>query len=371
MDRAYNPMIDNGLFVAEYYLDVPYSDITIDLLVNNIELFSSKIAEVIDSNEFYRKIAYSTHINSSLTQVPRKNSREFIIYKQFKEVLDNIGDDKNCFCCGKKQVNIDFKIDRKFLYGLVSQTFYNSSNNLQTVDLCPLCAFLSMLSLLNIQKIGMPTLYISDSDEAMRYVTKTIQGILKKGEDIETLLDKDSNLKTKELIDLSLSDFNNIGYLTQFCFQNSGQIINDIERTLYKKDIELLLLLDKKGLLDEFMGFGFHNRLVFDKPLITKVIYCSPGLYEVLEGFEMNEEERKIVEYATKVLIEIETIEKILKDLKLCNSKVKFNNLILEYSDIKVLVKNIKDYDVLIGSNWYKFRDYISMNLLINKSEGE
>lgn len=367
MERTYNPMIDNGLFIAEYYLEIPYEDITIDLLFNNIEMFSQKLAETIELDDFYRRIAYSTHINSCLTQVPRNRSRQSIIYKQLEEVLDNIGNDKNCFCCGEKQVNIDFKTDRRYLYGLVSQTFYNSANNLQTVDLCPVCVFLSLLSLLNIQKIGMPTLYISDSDKFMRYITKEIQNLLKSEKDIASFLDVKSELKSTVLVNLALLDFEDMGYLSQFCFQNSGQIVNDVERFLNKKDLELLITLNEKDLLEEFISFGFHNRLVFNEPLIRKVIYCSPELFELLEGFELNEKEKKIIEYATKTLLEIETVETILKELKLCNSKIRFNNFILEYSEQKALVNDIEDYDVLIGSSWYKYRDYINMNILINK----
>lgn len=363
MIRTYMPMIDNGLFVAEYYLKMPYNDITVDILYNNIVLFSEKIAELIETEEFYRKITYTTHVNSSFTQMSTKKTREQLIREQQEDLLDNMGNDKNCLYCGQKQVNTNLNIDRKFMYGLISQTFYNSANNLQTVDICPICAYLSMLSILNIQKIGMPTLYISDSDDLMRAITEHIQNL-----DIEDL-DLDSNSKANELVNVSLINTDIPGYITQFCFQNSGQIVNDVERTFYNKDIKLLKRLKKENLLDEFLSFGFHNNLAFDRPLVNDIIYCSKELFKILEEFELKEKEKKVVEYATKVLLEIENSEKILKELKLCNTKNKFNNFVLEYSEKKALVENVKDYDLLTGYNWYKYRDYINMNVLIYKDK--
>ena len=253
MIRTYMPMIDNGLFVAEYYLNIPYRDITIDVLYDNISLFSGKIVELIETEEFYRKITYSTHVNSSFTQRSTKKTKGELIKDQQENLLGNVRGDKNCLYCGQKQVNTDLNIDRKYMYGLVSQTFYNSANNLQTVDVCPVCAYLSMLSILNIQKIGMPTLYISDSDNFMRKITGYIQN-LSIGE-----LDIDSNLKATELVNKSLLIDETPGYITQFCFQNAGQIVNDVERTFYSEDIKLLKKLEKEELLDEFIGFGLHN----------------------------------------------------------------------------------------------------------------
>ncbi|MCK9470688.1 MAG: hypothetical protein M0Q88_02915 [Bacilli bacterium] len=369
MNRSYNPMIDNGLFVAEYYLNVPYNDITIDLLLANLRLFSDKIGNLIDTKEFYRKITYLTHVNSSFTQIPNKKTKETMISDQFKELIDNMGNDKNCIYCGEKQVNIDLNIDRKFIYGLVSQTFFNSSNNLQTVDICPVCALLSMLSILNIQKIGMPTLYISDSDQFMRNITKDIQEILLGEKDIESKLDIESNLKARKLVELALNSPSDVGYITQFCFQNAGQIVKDIERNLFRKDIDLLLKLKDENLLDEFISFGFHNRLVFNVPLITEIVYCSPELFKILGGYELNDKEKRIVDYVTESLLEIESVEKILRDLKLCNNRNKFNEFILTYSEKRALVKDVKDYDILTGFNWYKFRDYINMNILIYKTK--
>lgn len=363
MIRTYMPMIDNGLFVAEYYLNIPYRDITIDVLYDNISLFSGKIVELIETEEFYRKITYSTHVNSSFTQRSTKKTKGELIKDQQENLLGNVRGDKNCLYCGQKQVNTDLNIDRKYMYGLVSQTFYNSANNLQTVDVCPVCAYLSMLSILNIQKIGMPTLYISDSDNFMRKITGYIQN-LSIGE-----LDIDSNLKATELVNKSLLIDETPGYITQFCFQNAGQIVNDVERTFYSEDIKLLKKLEKEELLDEFIGFGLHNNLAFDRLLIADVIYCSPKLLKILGEFELKEKEKKVVEYATKTLLEIENLEKILKELKLCNTKNKFNNFILEYSEKKALVEDVKDYDLLTGYNWYKYRDYINMNVLIYKDK--
>ena len=306
---------------------------------------------------------------SIFTQIPKGKSKETIIIEQFQELLENIGNDKECIYCSNKRVNINLNIDRKFMYGLVSQTFYNSSNNLQTVDVCPVCAYLSMISILNIQKIGMPTLYISDSDDFMRSITKSNQTILDEQNDLDELFNIPSNFKSTKLIEIALLDISNIGYITQFCFQNSGQLIGEVERTIYKKDIELLKRLDNKGLLEEFMSFGLHDRLALGRSLVTDMVYCSSRLLKELEVFELKEEEKKIIEYAADTLIEIEDSNKLLKEIKLCNTQSKFNNFILNYSEKKALVKDVKHYDILTGYNWAKYRDYINMHILIQKNK--
>lgn len=372
MNRTYMPMIDNGLFVAEYYLGKPYTEITIDDLFNNTELFASKIADLIETTEFYRKIVYSTHMNSSFTQTSKKKSKDTMIAEQFKFLLESVGHDKNCIYCGKEQVNLELNIDRKFMYGLISQTFYNSANNLQTVDICPICAYLSMISILNIQKIGMPTLYISDSDDLMRSITKNAQELITDKHNLDDKINIDSKLKASRLVELCLDNSNiTIGYVTQFCFQNAGQMVNDIERTLYRKDIGFLNKLKTEELLDEFMSLGFHNRLALNLPIRISDISISPRLFKILEDFELKEEEKNIVEYATKALLEIEDVERILKELKLCSSKARFNNFILNYSEKRALVQDVKHYDVLTGYAWIKFRDYINVNVLIHKNNFE
>lgn len=362
MNRTYMPMIDNGLFVAEYYLGKPYKEITIDYLYDNIYVFSQLIADKIENNEFYRNITYLTHMNSSFTQNSKKKSKETLIREQFENLLDNVGSDKYCIYCGKKQVNVNLEIDRKFMYGLVAQTFFNSANNLQTVDLCPVCAFLSLLSILNIQKIGVPTLYTSDDDNFMRAITKKIQ--LSSVEN----LDIDGNLKANELINATFLVDEIPNYVEQFCFMNSGQVVNDIERILHYKDIKLIRKLKNLGLLDKFIDYGLHNRLTLGHELITSEFYCSLELLNVLEEYDLKNKEREIIENVTKNLLEIESYEKLLKDLKLCNTKERFNNFILNYSSKRSLVEDIADYDILIGSNWTKFKNYINMNLMIYKN---
>ena len=71
MNRSYMPMIDNGLFVLEYYLDKPYNQITINDLFDSINYFAEKIGHFIETKEFYRKVVYSTHMNSSFNQIPK------------------------------------------------------------------------------------------------------------------------------------------------------------------------------------------------------------------------------------------------------------------------------------------------------------
>lgn len=373
MNRTYMPMIDNGLFIVEYYLDVPYRDIAVSDLYDNLDTFAEKISELLETKEFFRKIAYSTHMNSSFTQTSKNKSKYSIIKEQFDNILDNVGQDKNCIYCGEKRVNLDFAIDRKFMYGLISQTFFNSSNNLQTIDMCPICAFLSMLSILNTQKIGMPTLYISDSDDFMRSYTESMQKLIGEASKIEEKIDISGNLKYDKLLEISIDtlDIKDIGYITQFCFMNAGQIVSESERTYTRKEIKLLSRLKEKQLLDEFMNLGFHRRLN-NNLQIEDVFAASKELIKELEGYNLynlNEKEKDIVDYVTKTLLKIESSDKLLKEIKLCNNKMKFNSLILQYSEKETLVRDVKDYDMLTGYNWKKYRDYINMNILIQQEE--
>lgn len=81
----------------------------------------------------------------------------------------------------------------------------------------------------------------------------------------------------------------------------------------------------------------------------------------------MKEKERNIVESVTNNLIKLETIDKLLKELKLCSSKEKFVEFILKFSEKVPLVSNVEDFDILTGYKWHRFKSYIQMNLLILK----
>ena len=324
MQRTYNAIIDNGLFIAEYYLKKDYTQISEKDLKNNIHIFSSIIGKILESNDFFKKLPYITHMNSCLTQPLKNCSREDKIEEQLIELCENIGNDKYCIYCGEKRVNKNYIIDRKLVNGIVSMTFFNSANNLQSIDICPICAYLSLLAILNINKIGMPTVYISDNDELMRKITRIQQEkIDKEDEGFELKGTERDNHFVNLIIDTIDIDIN---YLTQFRYQNAGQVITQEERTLENDDILLIKELHNNELLDEFMAYGLFKRLFNKTPLINSILTnetlcCSEKLYKILEEFELKEKERNIVESVTNNLIKLETIDKLLKELKLCSSK--------------------------------------------------
>lgn len=375
LKRTYNPFVDNGLFAAEYYLEKDYKDITIMDIENNISYLSSKLAELIEEKEFYKKIVYSTHMNSSYTQPLRQKSREEMIAKQFEEIIDNVGKDKHCIYCGEKQVNKDFIIDRKFVPGIVSNTFFNSANNLQTVDICPVCIFFSMLSLLNIQKIGLPALYVSDSDLLMRKVTEHIQK--NAALDVNELI-VEGKERYRKFAEIALYEvpIDEVGYVTKVSFQNAGQVINHSEETLTKEKISLIRRLGKESLLEEFLDFGLMRRLINDNLLISKllsdnVLYLSAKLYQILEESELKEKEKQVVAYATKKLMRLESIENLIKEFKLINSRTKFIDYVMKFSEKEPIVESIEDFDKLTGYDWLRFKNYIQMNLLLEKNKEE
>lgn len=375
MKRTYNPFVDNGLFVAEYLLKKDYKDITIADIENNIDFLSFKLAELIEENEFYGNIVYSTHMNSSFTQLKRNKSRKDMIEKQLDEIINNIGNDKYCIYCGEKQVNKNYIIDRKFMPGIVANTFFNSANNLQTVDICPVCVFFSMLSIMNIQKIGLPTFYISDSDMLMRRITQNIQEAIATNTKVLNVEGKERYKRLAEtaLIDVALED---IGYLTRVSFQNGGQVVDHLEETLTREKINIIRKLSEEEVLGEFLDFGLMRRLINSEILVSNLLsdnqtYLSEKLFKILEEYELKEREKQIVEYATNKLIKLESLETLIKDFKLINTKEKFTDWVMKYSEKEPLVENIEDFDKLTGYDWRRFKNYIQMNLILEKNKRE
>lgn len=365
MNRTYNPQIDNGLFIAEYYLNKNYKDITIEDFIENNNLLCQTLENAI-KNKNIKTCEHTTHLNSSLTQPKQK------ISKQMLWLLNNIGNDKYCLYCGEKIVNTKIDIDRRYIEGIVSQTFFNHANSLLTVDICPKCLYLSMLSVLNTQKIGACTLYISDNDDFMRNLTKDFQlKIIKQSLCELKPTQKDESFINTCIDILHKQDIYDVNYVIQYCFVN-GQNIYQSEKTINIKQINLIRDIKGEGLLEEFISLNLFNNLYnntsFIKSLINIYNYnkkCSKKLSEILEEYEMSDTERSLVLKITTKLKELSE-DKLKKELKLCDNKNKFESLLMKYQEDIGLFDNLTDIEEILNyKKWEMYKNYILWSILI------
>ncbi len=391
MNRTYNFQIDNGLFIAEYYIKKDYKDITIEDLKNNIDLLAEKLAvinkvTVLNNQNKPTHLSYVTHHNSALNQIhPTKNNSENIA-KQMIMLLDNIGDDKTCMTCGKKQVNVNLvkrtdlkekKMDyipaNTFMFGLPSKNkFMNMGNNLQTIDVCPVCLFLSLVSLLNTQKIRYPFLFLSDSDEFMRDITAEIQSKVQIKEILDIKKDNVDNYFVDIATELMQSEeiYDDLNYINLIYFQNARENHYD-EQTIDKKQIIFLLRLKNKGLITEFYNLKLFSPFLENKFLIPYLVdekdfklKCSDKLFLEIREEIMTKEDINMIEYTTDELLKRNEAKELLKELKLCSNKNDFEKFILDKSTEKPIYQTLTDF-VKLTSNYYKYYNVLIANLLL------
>lgn len=357
VDRTYNFQVDNGLFVAEYYLDKPYEDIAIQDLKDNVEVFAKKLKMYKESNT----IVNMTHYNSYLTQKGKD------IEDQMNELVDNVGHDKNCMICGKKLVNIDLDIAyTSLVYGVASPgKFANRSNNMKTIDVCPVCMYLSLLSFINTQKMGLAVLYNSDSDDFMRDITEDIQNAINtnimldiEGKDIDKKF-----IETMDNIKIDKQIYDDLNYIELVKYSNNPQSPYVINLEISDKDLKLINKIKYAGLIQEFYDRYLFNAISKGinpiKYLIKKS--CSLELYNILKEDYMTKKEIKLVENMTDKLIDING-NGALKDLKMTKGKNDFKRFLIKYSDKIDLCNNMGDYNEVI-ENFYDYKDYLILNL--------
>lgn len=402
MNRTYNIFVDNGMFVSSYYLEKEVEDINLGELKTNIGLFAEELLKLVNKEKgsFHRSLAYLTNNNSCLTQIhsrPYTDREKYDILKgQLDDLLDNIGSDKVCYICGDKTVNIHYEVDRKFMPGLISQTFFNSANNLQTVDVCPRCMFFSLLSFMNVQRVGRPCLYLSDSNFFMKENTANIQDNLKIGKHTELKLKEGDN----HFIDTLLSssphgDMSKLNYVTRVFFTN-GQNVEYEEYTLTNKKIKLLKEVIEKDLLDVFMEFNLFRKLLEDMPVILGLYSLSwnnfskwkkltqddkkeylkkiKSLTDILEGHEMVEHNKNLIEKTVKMLTEVKSIEDIKKELKLVDSGKELLQMLVNYMESKwcnTLLNPEELEEITSKFKWGTYKMFILHSLILTEKEME
>ena len=386
LNRTYNFQVDNGLFVAEYYLNrsansgITYKDITEEDLKKNVDVFSGAMWDLVSegnkpSSTAYYKLATQSHNNSFLTQPSRTREK---LNNQLNELLDNVGNDKNCIICGEKKVNVEFLPDNinVFMYGIPSKKqFFNRANNLQTIDVCPICLFLSYISFLNTQKVSYPFLYLSNSDEFMRNTTEQIQIQLYKDQMFTVIRELGSNF-TDVLVNIESSKdgIPDIDYIDLIFFQNART--NHFSKFTITLDKLLALLKFKKyGLYEEFVGFNLFNAFLQDKFLINYLINisdsklkCTAELFIKIKEVIIMDKQIELVERLTEDLLEKNEAEVILKELKSCNSKIKFEDFILEHSKERPLYDSLNEFKELT-EKFFQYKTLLYANILLNKEQ--
>jgi len=399
MKRTYNEFIDNGLFVVSYYLKKDIQDITINDLKKTTDYFSNLAIKVLD-NETLRNIVYTGYFSSQYemsyrfmekyykTFEKRKNN----VYKQYNNLLNNVSDDKYCICCGEKQVNINIEIGRNIIPDIVAGKFYNSANNLQMVDICPICCYLALLSIFNVipiitKKGTIPScvLYISDSNVVMKNITsKNMDLVL-----TQSLMNSIQIPKRQSLInitkDYNLPDFilNNISYITQVNFinnKNGSSIEKDI---INNNKILFINKLSNTNNLEFFKKFYLYHALLDDKSMIKSIInqvnkYLEEGdienMCDLIEKYEIPNKVKVLINKTFNMIMSANDEDALRKEIKLCDTIAKFEQFLLKnYEKSNQDLNEGEIYELTNYKYWNKYKYLLEWKLIreIKKNKGD
>lgn len=366
MERTYNFQVDNGMFVAEYYLDKEYEDIKEEDLRDSI----NSLTEKLDDYNMLSTLSSTSHNNSALTQ-GKKELRKDRIKAQLVLLLDSVGSDKNCMICNKKQVNTDVELPySSLIYGLASpDAFMNRGNNLRSVDVCPICMFYSMLSFLNTQKISYPFVYLSDSDEFMRDITARNQEQIAENIMLDIKQkDMDQNFIPiiSELIGAKEDGvYDDLNYISLIQYAN-GQS-NYYKDTVIEKDtIDFLLRIKDRGLIVEFYDLGLFYYIMRDYDLLRRLARIdkdiSIELYDIIKEEVMTKDEIKLIEELSSKLSEEYGAGEVLKDLKTVKDQRSFRQLLIKYTGDIDLGLSLMQIDTLV-QRYGIYIDYLRLEI--------
>lgn len=397
MNRTYNVFVDNGLYVLGYYLEKDIKDITIDNIKNSTEFFANKF-ENYSECEYYKKNISMGFQNSSYTQGLKidKKTKEPIetriekVNKQFNLMLNNIGGDEYCCMCGEKHIKLDADDDylksmsRAFMPHIHANTFFNYTNNLQIVNICPICLYLSMISLYNCTKTSDTlTLYMSDDDEFMEDYTYQKQIEVSQNINMQTNESKDQKRVFAHIAETVENIINNEklynGYIQAVNFQNSAQVEKFEDKILSAKDLRFIKTLMNKSLLSEFkLKKQFYYMIVgkLQSNYISCVFDFDKEKLKVSKDLFI--EIQEVYNKLSKIIMEVikDICNKIyennnkdeIQQLKNINNLTQFQELLMkwneEYKDKKDenLFKSIEEYQSLC--NYKNFKTVINTMLM-------
>ncbi|EGT5270934.1 hypothetical protein KWL13_013475 [Clostridioides difficile] len=365
MDRSYNVFVDNGLYVLAYYLNKDINDITYQDIENSIDLMSDKIEEFV-SCEKYSNLKSMCFSNSMLTQPKGKVT----LNEKLKGFVKNQGDEY-CSLCGQYKAKVkiedkEYNIGRSYMPNLVANTFYNFSNNLQGLNVCPYCLVLTMYSILNCRVSRYVFLYNSTSDEFMKDYTCHIQD--------ENLTDVELGAKKEKekysivkLLESLVCKYNLFdGDIEQYMFNNSGQSQDIQVNNIKNSDVNLLMKLQKEALLREFKDLHLE-------------IYILRGTLEsnyLRKIYNLDKRERvasdELIVFLNR---EVNVLKKVKIDIiKKLTDKLKTSDLDIDkiYKELKMLGKFYAYEDWLVnlnemyyektGEKLFEAEDYIELD---------
>ncbi|MBO3375357.1 hypothetical protein [Clostridium perfringens] len=369
MERTYNTFVDNGLFVLAYYLEKNIDEVTIEDILNSVDLMEKEIKNTL-SCEKYSSMAFSSFQNSQYTQAKKK------VKEQFQLILNNLGDEEYCSVCGKKHIksheDLKYKkaLSRCLSPTLSTNTFFNYSNNLKQLNICPICIYLSMLSFLNTRPlIGLCLLMNSDDDEFMYYITKKIDEERKKNIISNAKKDKANKeinvykLKKEFIKDIIFNENIYDGYIEATIYLNTAQNESMQQELLTKRDMEFLRMLNKKSLLSQFdeKGLFFYILNGHLRNDYLSCVFNKDGLKVSMELFQLIEEEynkvgKNIIELIKRICKKVfeSTETKEIADLKMIQTQSDFEELLVKWRGNIDNLMTLEEFEMLTDYKNYR-----------------
>lgn len=400
MKRTYNEFIDNGLFVVSHHLKKDIQDITIDDLKETTDYFANLAIKILD-NEGFRNIVYTGYFSSQYEMSYRYmnkyyktfNERKNNVHGQYNNLLNSISNDKYCICCGEKQVNINLEIGRNLMPDIVAGKFYNSANNIQIVDICPVCCYLSLLSIFNVipiitKKGTIPSciLYLSDSDNVMRKITEKNQNLIL----TQSILNSMEIPKRQSLVnicnDYRIPEFllKNVSFITQLNFVNNKNGSSVEKDIINNKKLLFINKLSSSNNIEHFFKFYLYHALIDDKSMIKSLInqekkYLEEGdienMCDKIEEYEIPSRINILMNKTFDMLMSANDETSLRKDIKLCDSIAKFEQFLLknyEKSNINEDLTEGEIYELTNYKYWNKYKYLLEWKLIreIKKNKG-
>lgn len=286
MERVYNAHIDNGLFVLSYYLDKDVEDINLQDIKDSTQIFADKYT-LFNKTPYYQKGITMGFQNSCYTQGVKvdNNVKELSIKikNDFDKILDSMGNDEFCMICGEKNIDISadnpFTMSRSVFPRLAGGTFYNFSNNLQLINVCPVCAYLSMIGLYNFTKTSdTHTIYISESNDFMEDYTYKKQVEFNQNVALNLGVEKKQKSRYAYITEIVEDIIDNKKIydkgIEAVSFNNSAQTEIYIESFLSNKDIIFIKDLQELSLLSEFKERWLMGKFI-DRKIQKNYLYYS------------------------------------------------------------------------------------------------
>lgn len=343
MERTYDIFADNGLFILSYYLEKDVEDITYEDIYSSVELMSRKVEEFVEC-EKYSNLKSMFLFNSAVSNPSLKDIKLEDVLKGF---LDQKGEDY-CMICGQNHANLSINLKgRSYLPNRPGGTYFNFSNNLHNINVCPYCLLLTTYSVMNCRVDNYVYLYNSSDDEFM--IEYTAQRQEENQQDI--LLKAGKSKQNKNRLETLIEMLNyNISFDSQveiYRFNNGKtEDIADSEK-IYSKNIKLLRKMRNKALLNEFNSLGL-TWMIVDNRLSSKYlnyIYdfeknelkCTKELYNFL-NMEVNMLDNNTIDLIDRITKDIVNsglnVRKIRNSMKAVNNIKSFDSTLMQIQEM-------------------------------------